>query len=270
MESVWAYALIAGLISSFSMPLGSLTALVWNPKNYALAFLIAFGGGALLSALVIDLVGSTLEKGHFFELVIGSIVGSLFFTFINQIVNHSGGFLRKPSTTLSHLTQKERRRFTQSFNRLKRIEFFKNLSLDLRKKIAEALLVASYPQETVLFRQGDPSESLYIIKKGKVDLFDSRTDFISIKTLTANSVFGRFAFFTSSPHNHVAIVCEDCQLEILPRPDFEQLLETSPELLQKTEQILQQEEIKNYLHQQQGLSLEQINDWLSLALVTLQ
>lgn len=269
-ESVWVNALIAGLISSCSMPLGSLTALVWSPKNRALAFLIAFGGGALLAALVIDLVGSATEKGHILELVIGSVIGSLFFTFINQMVNSSGGFLRKPSTTLSHLTQQEKRRVTESFSRLKRIKFCENLSQDLRKQIAQVLLVASYPQDTIIYRQGDPSESLYIVQKGKVDLLAPYADLTLITTLTANNAFGRLAFLTGSPHQTVAVVREDCQLEILPRSDFEQLLEISPELLEKTEQILQQEDIKDYLHQRQGLSLEQIRDWLSLALVTLQ
>ena len=74
-QSVWVNALIAGMVSACSMPLGSLTALIWTPKNRALAFLMAFGGGALLSALVIDLVGSAREKGHLLELVIGSIIG---------------------------------------------------------------------------------------------------------------------------------------------------------------------------------------------------
>ena len=134
MQSIWLNALFAGMISACSMPLGSLTALIWTPKNRALAFLMAFGGGALLAALVIDLVGSATEKGHILELVIGSIVGSLFFTYINQLVNRSGGFLRKPSTTLTHLTQQERLRFTQSFSRLKRIELFRDLSLALRQK----------------------------------------------------------------------------------------------------------------------------------------
>ena len=84
-QSVWVNALLAGMISACSMPLGSLTTLIWTPKNRALAFLMAFGGGALLSALVIDLVGSAREKGHILELVIGSIIGSLFFTY------HQGG-----------------------------------------------------------------------------------------------------------------------------------------------------------------------------------
>ncbi len=167
-QSIWVNALIAGMVSACSMPLGSLTALVWSPKNRALAFLMTFGGGALLSALVIDLVSSALEKGHILELVIGSIIGSLFFTYINQIVNRSGGFLRKPSTTLAHLTQQERSRFTHSCHYLKRIDLFRDLSLALRREIAQFLLAVSYPQGRILYRQGDPSESLYIVKKGTV------------------------------------------------------------------------------------------------------
>ena len=270
LESIWVNALIAGLVSSFSMPLGSLTALVWSPKNRALAFLIAFGGGALLAALVIDLVGSTTEKGHLLELVMGSVMGSLFFTFINQIVNGSGGFLRKPSTTLSHLTQQEKRRVTQSLSRLKRINFGENLSSDLRKQIARVLLVASYPKDTIIYRQGDPSESLYIVEKGKVELLDPFADLTPMTSLTANNVFGRLAFLTGSPHQTVAVVKEDCQLEILPRSDFEELLETSPELLERTKQMLQQEDIKDYLHQRHGLSLLQIRNWLRLAVVVVQ
>ncbi|MGK7917103.1 MAG: cyclic nucleotide-binding domain-containing protein [Prochloraceae cyanobacterium] len=269
-QSIWVNALIAGMISSCSMPLGSLTAVVWTPKNRALAFLMAFGGGALLAALVIDLVGSAREKGHILELVIGSVSGSLFFTFINQIVNRSGGFLRKPSTTLAHLSQQESRRFTQSCSRLKRIQLFRDLSLDLRQQVAQVLLVASYPKGTILYRQGDPSESLYIIQKGKVELLDPQANLTPLMTLSANEIFGHLAFLTGTPHQTVAVVNQDCQLEIIPRSDFEQLLETSPELFERTKQTLQQSNIKDYLHQRHGLSLVAINDWVSLAVATLQ
>ncbi len=270
MQSIWLNALFAGMVSACSMPLGSLTALIWTPKNRALAFLMAFGGGALLSALVIDLVGSAREKGHLLELVIGSIVGSLFFTYINQLVNSSGGFLRKPSTTLAHLTQQERRRFTQICSRLKRIDLFRNLSLELRQEISQFLLVASYPKGRVLYCQGDLSESLYIVKKGIVELLDPQAERAPFKTLSANEIFGQYSFLTGSLHQTIAIAKSDCQLEILPRCDFEQLLETSPEFLERAKQTLQQERIKDYLHQRQGLSLSEIKDWVSVALATLQ
>ncbi|MGD1717533.1 cyclic nucleotide-binding domain-containing protein [Dapis sp. BLCC M172] len=269
-QSIWVNALIAGIISAFSMPLGSLTALVWTPKKRILAFLMAFGAGALLAALVIDLVGSTREKGHLLELVIGSILGSLFFIFVNQTVNNAGGFLRKPSTTLAHLTEQERCRFTQSSSRLKRIGLFQGLSHALRKQIAQVLLVGNYPQETILYRQGDPSESLYIVKQGKVGLLDPQTNLTALKTIEVNEIFGHLAFLTGSPHQTMAVVKENCQLEILHRSDFEELLEVSPELLKRTEQTLQQENIKDYLYQRHGLSLEQIKDWVTLSLRMLQ
>jgi len=223
-QSVWVNALIIGMVSASSMPLGALTALVWTPQKRALAFLTAFGGGALLAALVIDLVGSATEKGHIFELVIGSLLGSLFFTFINQIVNRSGGFLRKPSTILVHLTQQERHRFLQSCNRLKNIQLFRNLSSALQQQIAQILLTANYPKGTILYRQNDPSESLYIIQKGKVELLDPQADLKPLLTVTADDIFGHLAFLTGSPHQTEAVVKEDCQLEILPRSDFEQLV----------------------------------------------
>ncbi len=79
-KSLLGEAFVAGIISACSMPLGSLTAFFWHPRNRVLAFLMAFGGGALLAALVIDLVGSATEKGHLLELVAGTILGSLLFT----------------------------------------------------------------------------------------------------------------------------------------------------------------------------------------------
>ena len=47
-----------GIISACSLPLGCLTTLFWKPSDRAIAFLMAFGGGALLAALTIDLVAS--------------------------------------------------------------------------------------------------------------------------------------------------------------------------------------------------------------------
>lgn len=261
---IWS-AFAYGIISAFSMPLGSFTALLWTPATRIIAFLTAFGSGALLAALVIDLVGSATAKGHILELVIGSIIGSLFFTIVNQFVNNSGGFLRKPSTTLSHLTQQEARRFQQRVSNLKRINLFREAPRSLQRKLAQRMLVAHYPKGTVIYRQGDPSESFYIIKKGQIDLLDPNQRFQPLKHLDDNDVFGQFSFLTASPHQTVAQTTEDTQLDILPRPDFEELLQTSPYLSRQTQLFWQTPELLNYLQQRQGLDKVQINQWLNLA-----
>lgn len=258
-------AFFYGIISACSMPLGSVTALLWTPASRMVAFLTAFGGGALLAALVIDLVGEATQKGHIFELIIGSILGSLFFTIVNQLVNNSGGFLRKPSTTLSHLTQQESRRLQQRILTLKRVNLFDESPRSLRQKLVQVMLVANYPKGTTIYRQGDPSESLYIVKKGKVNLLDPQAQFQSLKHLGENEVFGQFSFLTGSPHQTVAQTTEETQLDILPRPDFEQLLQTSPYLSQKTESFWQTQELSDYLQQRQGLTVAEINHWRTVA-----
>ena len=270
LQSVWISALIAGLISSLSMPLGALTALIWTPKNRMLAFLIAFGSGALLAALVIDLVGDAREKGHLVELVVGSIAGSLFFTFVNQLVNQSGGFLRKTSTTLNYFNQQQSVRLTQNFNRLKKIKIFQHFTSNLRRLIAQKLLIGKFSKGAILYRQGDPSVNLYIIKAGAVELVDPQDKQKSLTVLKANESFGQLAFLTGCPHQAIAVVKQDCQLEILQRSDFEALLEISPELLERTQDILKQQTIRDYLFQEQGLSKEQIVNWTETAANTLE
>jgi CRP-like cAMP-binding protein len=270
LQYVWTNAFLVGLISALSMPLGALTSLIWSPKNRIIAFLIAFGGGALLAAVIIDLVGNAKEQGHILELIIGSLIGNLFFTFANYFINKTGGFLRKPSTTLTYLSETEKIDFIERLQSLKRMDIFGELSPSLQKQIADILLSVSYPKGTIIYRQGDPSESLYLIKKGQVCLLDPQANFRPFMTLKPNDIFGQFAFFTGSPHQTLATIEEDCQLEILSRSHFEDLLETSSELLAITERTLQEESIKDYLQNRQKLSLSSLREWEYLALETLK
>ena len=70
-ESLALQAFVFGLISAASLPLGALVALVWSPRPRIVASLMAFGGGALLAALTLDLVGEALHKGAFYALAGG-------------------------------------------------------------------------------------------------------------------------------------------------------------------------------------------------------
>ncbi|MGL5083356.1 MAG: cyclic nucleotide-binding domain-containing protein [Microcoleaceae cyanobacterium] len=269
-ETVFWSAFVAGIISACSMPLGALTSLFWQPRKRVLAFLVAFGGGALLAAIVIDLVGNVKEKGHILELIIGSIIGSLFFTLVNQIVNNSGGFLRKPSTLLTHLNQQKSRSFKQRMGQLQRLEFFRDLPQEVQQKLVQLLWFVSYPKGTTLYRQGDPSESLYIIDEGKIDLLDPQAELSSLKHLTTNDLFGKFAFFTGSPHQTSAVAMDETKLAVLSRSNFEELLETSPYLVDETEQYIQGEEIADYLQKHQGLSATEVQAWVNLAIKTIR
>jgi len=120
-------AFLIGLLSAASLPLGSVTAKFWTPGNRVVAAMMAFGGGALLSALTIDIVGNALRQGKFYPLALGCILGGLLFVFLNKAVNDKGGFLRKSATTINYLNRKKRRELKQIFKEMSQVSLLNHL-----------------------------------------------------------------------------------------------------------------------------------------------
>jgi heme/copper-type cytochrome/quinol oxidase subunit 3 len=79
LDNVAVKALVFGLISAASLPLGAIAALVWTPRPRVVAALMAFGGGALLAALTLDLVGEAIHRGAFWALAAGCLLGGALF-----------------------------------------------------------------------------------------------------------------------------------------------------------------------------------------------
>jgi CRP-like cAMP-binding protein len=256
---------LAGLISAGSMPLGALTSLLWRPRNRTVAFLMAFGAGALLAALVIDLVGSAREKGHLLELGLGAILGSLFFTGVNTLVNSSGGFLRKPSTLVSHLAARRARRQRRLMRELAGMDLWRGLADADLAALADRLLLASCPAGHTLFRTDDPSESLYLLLAGSVKLFDPHRGGELYGTIEAGDSVGRLSFLTGSPHRLAAVCAGDCRLASLTRTDLEELLESSGPFAAHIAATLEQPEVMSYLTERECLSPEQVQSWVGRA-----
>jgi zinc transporter ZupT len=97
---------------------------------------MAFGGGALLAALTIDLIVSDLEKGHLAPLATGCLSGGLLFVLLNDLVNDYGGFIRKAPTTIYHLRKQSARGAIRALNNLKAPRAFKGLSLKEYRALA--------------------------------------------------------------------------------------------------------------------------------------
>ena len=98
-----------GIVSAISLPLGAWIGLVVKPGKKIRSALMAFGAGALLFALTIELFGRGLEHGREHGNVViyfaigGAIAGGLLFDLLNQLLNNRGAFLRKLGTTRRHL-----------------------------------------------------------------------------------------------------------------------------------------------------------------------
>ena len=269
-ESLLLKAFIVGLISACSLPLGTLTTLVWRPSDRAVGIMMAFGGGALMAALTIDLVGSALQRGHFSALAIGCIIGGVIFFLLDKAVNNKGGFLRKSSTVVQYLRRKRRERFKRTVGHLGRLAIFQGLRKEDVEDLASAAISENFGKGATIYSLGDPSEFLYIVEEGEVTLSDPRDPEYEPVVVQAGSSFGRRAFVAGASHIRSAIATQDSKLWMLPSDSFDHALEHSAALAAATESMISGDEVANYLRKDHGLSTAQYDDWRDNAVAGLR
>lgn len=254
-----------GLISALSLPLGALTSFFWRPTDRTTAILMAFGGGALLAALTIDLVASSVEQGHFYALAIGAIIGGLLFLALNQIINDYGGFLRKASTTFYYLRRKQHQRIRQIAHQINRVKLFHELRTRDFKALAASVSTVEYRKGQWIYQGGDPGEALYIVASGAVELFDPIREMSSVDVLGKFDVFGWKSVLAGAPTGHSAAAKEDVTLWVIPKGAIDTLILGSPEFLQVVHLQLRSREISEYLKNQQGMTVQQVSEWQDIA-----
>lgn len=265
MTSPWITAFAIGLISACSLPLGTLVSRFWRPGDRVIAFLMSFGGGALLAALTIDLAGPALARGHFNWLAFGCILGGALFVVLDQVVNRHGGFLRKMSTTVMHLRVRDDRRFRDDLSRLKRLDVFSGLPKTDIARLASMVSVKEIKAGEILFREGDGSDCLFVIEDGRVELLDPRDGMRRLESLRKNDVLGYKAFLTGSKHAAVARVASDGSVLLVPRAGFDQVVTESEALQSGLTAFFQNRQTREYLGERQGLSQSDIDAWIKEA-----
>ena len=220
-------ALIVGIISAASLPMGAVTSFFWKPGDRTVAFLMAGGGGALLAALTIDLVGEALERGHVLALFCGCLAGGLLFIALDYLINNFGGFLRKASTTIYHIRKQEHQRYKKILSEISRTDIFQHLSTADFKALSNSITSREFKKGAFIYHSGDPSEAIYIILEGEIELFRSSAgETRSVQKLSRNDAFGRSAFISGTPHASTAVATSHTTL-FVPRSAFASLLPNS-------------------------------------------
>lgn len=258
-ESFIYFAFFMGLLSAASLPMGTLTTLVWQPSDRSLAWLMAFGAGALLSAVTIDLFSPAMQDGLFLEVSIGAIIGSLIYLLLNKILNERGAFLRKTATAIQFLRRQQRAQEMAFLGSLNRLSFFKDLSTEDKQALLQEIKICSYPAGKVFYHHGDAHNMFYLIQRGEVSLQDPKMGLKTIIGLDEQDAFGRMAFFTSQANATMAVARTDVSVWQLSRDRFNALLERSPTFRKKLIEYYQSDqglnsEMVHYLQTRHGFS----------------
>jgi CRP-like cAMP-binding protein len=235
----WAIAL--GGLSAVSLPLGSILGLQTKPRPAYISVLAAFGSGALIAALSVELVAPTLFEleansgaahpgdphTNFYALVIGAIFGGIAFVLLDRLVNSYGGFLRRSTTTIAYFTTKKRDRQMKLLEELSRFPLLKDLSPEHINSLVARVHPVTFAAGEVIARQGDAGSELVFIRAGTVRALTSgglEAEF------GVESVVGMIPLITGAPYPGTLTALDEVVGVSLSKADLDQLRALSPKL----------------------------------------
>jgi CRP-like cAMP-binding protein len=232
-------ALFWGVVSSLSLPIGALIGMRAAPGARITASLMAFGAGALLFAVTIELFGNALAPdgppGTVFAVCLGALAGGLFFSLLNRQINKQGAFLRRASLVRKQVVREKRRFARQAITRLARIELFRSLPIPLVVRLVPNLRVVEMAADGTVFREGETGDCLYCIISGEIRISRKRR---TIAVLGQDETFGEMALITRASRNATARTLTPVKLFAIPHGDFQAVLAESPELREHVEAMV--------------------------------
>lgn len=250
-------AFFFGALAALSLVIGAVLGVVWRPPQHAVAGLMAFGAGALLSALAFDLILTAHAKAGFGSVAVGGLIGGLSFVVLNAALNTRGGFLRKPATTARYLRARKREEAEALLTQLSQVALLRALPPEEVQAIVPHVETKAYDAGAYIFEQGDEGDALYLIDEGEIDLFvrapeagpragraerPSAGDVVAgwdrIARLGPGDAFGEMALLTGEPRSATAVPATRVLLWRIPKDDFDELVAVSPALAAAVGQLL--------------------------------
>jgi CRP/FNR family transcriptional regulator, cyclic AMP receptor protein len=137
---------------------------------------------------------------------------------------------------------------------LARTEVFADLSERELEEVAQVAVPRSWDRGEVVFREGDPGDTCYLLRDGAVILTREHQDgrMIALAELRAGGMFGELAMFRGETRSATAEAIEPTSAIALLAPDVQRLIRQNPDIAYKllaalaervrrtTERLLQQ------------------------------
>jgi uncharacterized membrane protein len=158
------------------------------------------------------------------------------------------------------------------------VELFEHVSDEDRARLAEFIDMRTLAAGEILFKTGEPGDSLYVVKSGEIELFikDTAGQKILLAIASAGEVFGELALLDRGPRTATALALGDTELLELDRDDLLLLFQKSPNaalrllaamshMTRKADELLRTRVSRNANEEAEEKisTLQRIADWIS-------
>lgn len=144
-------------------------------------------------------------------------------------------------------------------------------SKDILESLTTDRDVNKYRKKQTVYNEGNRAARLFFIVKGKVKTFKSNDDGkeLVVGLYTEGDFLGYVALLEGSSYKETAEAMEDSELAIIPKVDFDELMNSNPQVAQKFIQLL----AKNVADKEEhllGLAYNSLRKKVADALMSLQ
>ncbi|MGK7872663.1 MAG: cyclic nucleotide-binding domain-containing protein [Xenococcaceae cyanobacterium] len=220
-------AFLQGILGASSLAIGASVGVFWQPSRNFSAAVMAFGSGTLLSAIAFEITIPVYRKSSFLPLLIGFIIGGVFFIYLTKYVDEQGGFLRKPASSRRYFFEHHQEQASDVLKRIAHIEVIQNLP-DTEKEALALLLTPFHAQPgDILCQEGEPGDYFYMIVEGEAEVRKNRK---VLTILRAGEVFGEMSLLTGEPRSATVVALTEMELYQLNQEYFNNALNRSPHL----------------------------------------
>jgi CRP-like cAMP-binding protein len=118
----------------------------------------------------------------------------------------------------------------QKIEYLRMVDIFQDLSKAEMQEMDRTTTMSTCRKGKIFYQPEDTSEVLFILKKGRVQLYRISTEGkkLVVSTIDAGTIFGEMAIIGQRMHNTFAEAVDDCLLCVMSRHDVERLILGKP------------------------------------------
>jgi CRP-like cAMP-binding protein len=251
--------MLIGLFTTSSSIVGAAIGLYANLSKRVLAVILAFAAGSLISALAIDLAfkgAMDLHQDGFGSMAAwkfiagGFACGAVIYFVASQFLEKKGAAVRRPTQFKEYALARKQEKTKELVGLLSQCDLLRHLPPEAIESILPNVRQRRLEAEEVLFRAGDPSDALFIVSDGSVEVMaDSGEDAAgpasSLAELKPGSAFGEMGLLSGGTRTATVRSAGGAGLLEIGRDDFNALIAADPVMAHAVRHLSHQRAINN-------------------------
>ena len=251
--------MLVGLFTTSSSFVGVAVGLYWRMSKKLTASILAFAAGSLISALVIDLAynGSIELHHHGFKLKAawvfiagGFALGSIIYYTASLYLEGKGAAIKRPTQFKKFALARKQEQTKELVDCLSKCDILRHLHPEAIEHILPKVQQRKINKGDYLFYRGDPSDALFIIASGKMEVVADDEDHgkgtgKAIAELSAGSAFGEMGLICKETRKATIRCLEEAQLLEISSADFDQMIAADPLMAKAVMHLSHERSIKN-------------------------